>query len=263
GGAWLAPGFSWCPAIAGVVGASLAVASASVFNMWWERATDPLMNRTRDRPLAARRLAPRAALLFGAALALSSLTILWLWTTPLATALAAGAILSYVLIYTPLKYKTPLALFIGAFPGAVPPLLGWAAITGEVGWGGLSLFAVLLVWQMPHYIAITLFRKDEFARAGIRCVPVVRGDAVARLQAVAWAVGLVPVSLLPTYVGVTGWFYAVVAAALGVAFAVRCARGLSGAPVEGGVRWARGLFVASLLYLPALVAAMAVDALLW
>ncbi|MCA9636142.1 MAG: protoheme IX farnesyltransferase, partial [Myxococcales bacterium] len=194
----------------------------------------------------------------GAALALSSLTILWLWTTPLATALAAGAILSYVLIYTPLKYKTPLALFIGAFPGAVPPLLGWAAITGEVGWGGLSLFAVLLVWQMPHYIAITLFRKDEFARAGIRCVPVVRGDQVAKIQALLWSLALVPIAILPSLLGVTGLIYGVSALVVSLIF---FGWSVSGLWAPKTAVWARSFFFASLLFLPAVVAALIVDVL--
>jgi protoheme IX farnesyltransferase len=111
--------------------------------------------------------------------------------------LAAWAIVGYALVYTPLKYRTPLALVIGAVPGAAPPLLGWTAVTGSIDAGGLALFAILLVWQMPHFLAITLFRQADFARAGIQCVPVVRGECVTRVQAVLWSMLLVPISLAP------------------------------------------------------------------
>ncbi|MCA9714359.1 MAG: protoheme IX farnesyltransferase [Myxococcales bacterium] len=260
GGAWLAPGFDWLPALMGVVGASLSVASASAFNMIWERHSDPLMARTRNRPLAAKRISTQAAMLVASALGLLSLVVLALGTNLLTAGLALLAIVGYVLVYTPLKYRTPLALFIGAIPGAMPPLLGWTAITGSIDAGGLALFLILLVWQMPHFIAITLFRKAEFESAGIRCVPVVRGDTNAKIQAVAWAAGLIPVSLLPTVFGVTGVFYGVIAGLLGVAFFAGSVRGFAAA---SGPRWARNLFIGSLVYLPALIFAMAVDVFLF
>jgi protoheme IX farnesyltransferase len=259
GGAWLAPGFEWLPALAGVLGASLAVASASAFNMWWERASDPLMARTRDRPLAAKRLAPGAAFAFAMGLAAVSMVVLALGTNLLTAGLAALAIVLYVLVYTPLKYRTPLALVIGAVPGAAPPLLGWTAVTGQLDPGGLALFAILLFWQMPHFLAITLFRKQDFARVGIRCVPVVRGDRAAKLQAIAWAVGLVPVSISPTYLGVAGPLYGGFALVLSAVFLGWTITGLGR---DREARWARSLFFASLLYLPALIAALAVDAAL-
>ncbi|HRI09398.1 MAG TPA: heme o synthase [Nannocystaceae bacterium] len=259
GAAWLAPGADlWTGAMA-VLGASLSVASASAFNMWWERASDPLMARTRNRPLAAGRLDPRAAFGFAWALAALSLVVLAIGTNLLTAGLAALAIVLYVLVYTPLKYRTPLALVIGAVPGAAPPLLGWTAITGELDPGGLALFAILLFWQMPHFLAITLFRKADFTSAGIRCVPVVRGDRAAKVQAVLWALGLVPVSVLPTYLGVTGWFYGAVAAVLSLVF---LGWTLTGFQSQREVAWARSLFFASLLYLPALIAALAIDAAL-
>lgn len=262
GGAFLAPGCSLGTAIAGVFGVSLSVASASAFNMWFERATDPLMSRTRNRPLATGRLSPRLALAFATFLGLASLAVLAVFCNWVTVGLTALAIIAYVLIYTPLKYRTPLALLIGAFPGAMPPLLGWTAITGEITAGGLALFAILLVWQMPHFIAIALFRKAEYARAGIRCVPVVRGDTVAKLQALGWALALVPVSLSPSFVGVTGWLYAGVAGVLSLGFLVRTGAGLALRNADGDVRWARSVFLASLIYLPALIAAMAIDVLI-
>ena len=255
---WCSPGFA--VAFAGVLGASLAVAGASAINMWLERRRDPLMARTRNRPLAAKRLPDRLGLGFAVLLVAAALAVLLLFTNTLTALLAAWAVVGYTLVYTPLKYRTPMALLIGAFPGAAPPLLGWTAVTGSLDPGGLSLFAILLVWQMPHFLAITLFRQSDFAGAGIRCVPVVRGVLVTRLPAVAWSMLLVPISLLPTVIGLTGLLYGGVALALGLGFFGLACTGL-GLP-ETDIRWARRFFFASLLYLPALIAALVADVLL-
>jgi len=262
---WCSPGFA--VAFAGVVGASLAVAGASALNMWLERAKDPLMARTKTRPLALplakRHLSSGTALGFALLLCLVSLVVLWLFTNPLTAVLAAWAIVGYALVYTPLKYRTPLALVIGAVPGAAPPLLGWTAVTGDIDAGGLALFAILLVWQMPHFLAITLFRESDFARAGIQCVPVVRGSLVTRLQAVLWSIVLVPVALSPSMIGLTGWLYGAVALALSLAFLACACTGMQTFPSKADeLRWARRFFFASLLYLPALIAALVVDVLL-
>lgn len=259
GGLWLAPGeFDLWLWICAMVGSALAVAAANAFNMVWERDTDRLMRRTRNRPLAARRLPVLPAVAFGGLMTMAAWLVLIFGTNPLTAALALLALGSYVFIYTPLKLRTPLALLIGAFPGAVPPLLGWTAVTGELSAGGLVLFSILLIWQIPHFLAIALYRKDEYARAGIKVVPVVRGDLVAKLQAVAWAALLLPVSLLLTPLGVTGWVYLPLAFLLGVVF---FGWGLTGLKTGAGVRWARGFFLASLVYLPALTAALVLDRL--
>jgi heme o synthase len=260
GGLLLAPGrIGWVAGFVAVLGAALAVGGANAANMWWERELDAKMARTRRRPLPAGRLQPAAALRFAVGLSLASVALLAVFTNALTAALAAAAILSYVLVYTPLKVRTPLALVIGAVPGAVPPLLGWTAVTGSLDPGGLVLFGILLFWQIPHFIAIALYRKAEYARAGIRVVPLVRGDAVAKIQAVAWAGALVPLSLMLTPLGVAGFFYLAAAMALGLAFLAWAFTGLDDA---AGSRWARGYFLASLAYLPALTAALVVDILL-
>lgn len=258
---WCSPGFA--SGFAGVIGASLMVAAASAFNMWLERARDPLMPRTKDRPLAAGRLSSGTALSFAAALAVAAVVVLAWFTNPLTTLLALWALIGYALVYTPLKYKTPLALLIGAFPGAAPPLLGWTAVTGTLDPGGLALTAILLVWQMPHFLAITLFREQEYARAGIRCVSVVRGESVARLQAVLWSALLVPVSLLPSIVGVAGPGYFLAALFFSLGFLGWACTGLR--PFnhhQTSQRWARRFFFASLIYLPALIAALVLDVVL-
>ena len=257
GGLVLAPGhIGWVAGTAAVLGSALAVAGASAANMWWERDLDAKMSRTRRRPLPAGRLSPAVALRFSVVLSVAAVAVLLAFTNALTAALAVAAILSYVFVYTPLKVRTPAALVVGAVPGAVPPLLGWTAVTDSLDAGGLVLFGILLVWQIPHFIAIALYRKTEYARAGIRVVPLVRGDAMAKIQAVAWAGALVPLSLMLTPLGIAGWFYLTSAMLLGMAFLGWAFTGLDDA---AGARWARGYFLASLAYLPALIAALAVD----
>lgn len=263
GGLWLAPdSVGWPVWLAALIGSGLAVASANAFNMIWEREGDQKMARTRTRPVASGRLSVASSSAFAGLLGVAAMIVLALWTNVLTAGLAAFALLSYVLVYTPLKRVTPLALVIGAVPGAVPPLLGWTAVTNSLDLPGAVLFAILLVWQMPHFLAISVFRKQDYAAAGIRCVPVVRGETVAKIQAIAWAALLIPVSMALTPLGVTGPIYLVVAIALGVVFLVQAIRGLGSRETAADVRWARQLFVLSLVYLPALTVALVVD-LLW
>jgi protoheme IX farnesyltransferase len=242
--------------VAALVGTALAVGGANAFNMWWERGTDRLMARTRTRPLPAGRLTPTAALRFAWALSVAAIAVLVVGTNLLTAALAAAAIASYVLVYTPLKFRTPAALVIGAIPGAMPPLLGWTAATGFIEAPGLVLFGILLVWQIPHFLAIALYRKTEYARAGIKVLPLVRGDAIAKIHAVLWAMVLVPLTLLLAPLGVAGDIYTYSAFALGAAFLGWAFTGLDN---QAGPRWARGYFLASLVYLPALTLALLVD----
>lgn len=259
GGLWLAPNeVSWSTIAATLVGTALVVAAANTFNMVWEHQTDRLMRRTRNRPLAARRMPVAIAAMFGGALTLAAWLVLIVGTNPLTTAIALLALASYVFIYTPLKLRSPLALLVGAVPGAVPPLLGWTAATGEVSAGGVVLFGILLVWQIPHFLAIALYRKEDYARAGIKTVPVVRGDGVAKLEAMAWTALLLPLSLLLTPLGVTGISYFLCAAILGLVFLGWSVTGLR---AGAGSRWARGFFLVSLVYLPALMASLVLDRL--
>jgi len=266
GGLWLAQSVGesvgWPVWIAALIGSSLAVASANAFNMVWEREGDRKMARTRTRPVAAGRLAVGPASVFAGLLGIAAMIVLALGSNLLTTGLAAFALLSYVLVYTPLKRITPLALVIGAVPGAVPPLLGWTAVTNSLDLPGAVLFAILLVWQMPHFLAISVFRKQDYANAGIRCVPVVRGETVAKIQAIAWAALLIPISMALTPLGVTGPIYLVAAVVLGLLFLGQAIRGLGSREPTADVRWSRQLFVLSLVYLPALTIALVID-LLW
>lgn len=275
GGLWLAPsspyslgaslgssGWAvWLVWAAALLGSALSVASANAFNMVWEREGDRDMARTRTRPLAAGRISVVGASVFAGLLGLAGMVVLALGANLLTAGLAAFALLSYVLVYTPLKRVTPLALVIGAVPGAVPPLLGWTAITGSLDLPGAVLFGILLVWQMPHFLAISVFRKQDYASAGILCVPVVRGETVAKIQAIAWAALLIPVSMALTPLGVTGPLYLVAALVLGLAFLIQAIRGLRASEGAADIRWARQLFGLSLVYLPALTLALVIDLL--
>ncbi|MBC8073368.1 MAG: protoheme IX farnesyltransferase [Deltaproteobacteria bacterium] len=257
GGLLLAPGaFSWSVTIAALVGTGAAVGGANAFNMWLEREADARMGRTRRRPLPAGRLHPDVAVRFAWLLSAISLVVLLLGTNLLTAMLAMLAIASYVLVYTPLKYRTPLALVIGAIPGAAPPLVGWTAVTGSIDAPAVVLFAILLVWQLPHFLAIAIYRQDDYARAGIKVVPVVRGVPIAKIQSVAWCMVLVPLSMLLGPLGVAGDIYMLVAFLLGSAFLGWSFTGLND---RAGGRWARGFFLASLFYVPALTVALVLD----
>jgi len=257
GGFALAPvAFDWIAASFAMVGTACAVGSANAFNMWIERDADARMSRTRRRPLPAGRMTPAAAVRFAWILGVFSIVVLAAGTTLLATLIALFAIASYVLVYTPLKYRTPLALVIGAIPGAAPPLVGWTAATGSIDAPALVLFAILLVWQIPHFLAIALYRQDDYARAGIKIVPLVRGTAIAKIQAVAWSMVLVPITMLLVPLGVAGDTYLVCAVLIGTGF---LAWSFTGLDDRAGTKWARGFFFASLVYLPALVLALCLD----
>jgi len=242
-----------------LVATGLVVGSANALNMYTERDLDRLMRRTSERPLPAGRLAPWTALALGLTIGVLGTGMLWWGANPLTAVLGAGALLGYVLVYTPLKRKTTHALLIGAVPGAMPPLMGWTAATGTIDLPGLALFGILLLWQMPHFIAIAIYRKHDYAAAGFKVVSVVRGDDNARWQTVAYATGLIPMSVALTPLGSVGWVYCVGALAVSVWFLARCLRGYR---TQAAAPWARQVFLASLVYLPALSVALILDRLL-
>ncbi|MFO0626168.1 MAG: heme o synthase [Polyangiales bacterium] len=258
GGLWLAHGaLARWSSVAALAGTTLAVAGAHALNCYIERDIDRYMARTRGRPLPAGRLEPRVALVLGVALALVSIPLLWVAVNPVTSLLGALALGTYVLVYTPMKTRSPAALYVGAVPGALPPLMGWTAATGRIDAAGLVLFGVLFVWQLPHFLAIAIYRKDDYAAAGMRTLPIVRGDAVARRQIALWTLALVPVTLALLPLGVAGWIYGAAALALNAAFVWRALPGLRReAPAEG---WARAVFLLSLVYLTGLFLALIVD----
>jgi protoheme IX farnesyltransferase len=259
GGLALAPGHisSW-RAVLAVLGTVLIVGAANAWNMFLERDVDGLMKRTRGRPLPQGRLNPDAALALGTTLATIALPLLALGANGLTALLGLFAFASYVFAYTPLKQRSTASLYVGAVPGAMPPLMGWTAVTGALDAPGLALFAVLFLWQIPHFLAIAMFRTDEYAGAGFKVMPAVHGPRASRVCAVVFAVATLVASLALQPLGVAGWTYTVGAFLLGAAFV---AWGVAGLSPGRGQRWARGFFAASLLYLVALFAALAVDRL--
>jgi protoheme IX farnesyltransferase len=245
---WLAPEQPSAPRAATVLlGTGLVVGAANVLNNYLERDVDGLMRRTRDRPLPSGRVEPGTALLLGLAMPAFALPALALAANPLTALLALVALVSYAFVYTPLKRVSTLALFVGAVPGAIPPLMGWTAATGTIDARGMALFALLFVWQLPHFLAISIYLKDDYARGGLRVFALVHGERAAKAWAVATSALLVPVAILPAALGMAGWGYGIVAGLLGVGLTAAAASGLR--LPDGSVRWARNYFLSTLLYL--------------
>ncbi len=251
------------PALAGGAGAfeaaawiALSAAAASAFNQFLERGSDGLMQRTATRPLPTGRLRPRDALLFAAALGALATAGLALRFNVLAALLALATLALYALVYTPLKRISSLNTLVGAFPGAMPPLLGAVALGGAPSAWGWWLFAIVFAWQFPHFMAIGWLHRADYARAGIHVLPGLDGGRrVAGLQALAYSLVLVPVTLVPVLDGRAGLLYATAACALGTGYVLaswRFARG-------SGEAEARALLRYSLVYLPLVFAAVLLD----
>ena len=246
------------PLLHTLVGTALAAAGTLALNQYLERDLDARMDRTRHRPLPAGRLQAGEALGLGAALLAAGLTALALGVGALPALITASIAVSYLLLYTPLKRVSSLCSLVGAVPGALPPVAGWAAARGALGPEPWVLFAILFLWQIPHSLAIGRMYRDDFARAGIRLLPVVDPDGASTgTQVVMHCLALVPVALLPTLMGFAGPIYFLVALVLGIGFlksAIGLARTRSAAD-------ARRLLVTSLVYLPVLLTVMALDRL--
>jgi heme o synthase len=238
---------------AAVAGTALVAGGAAALNMLYERDTDALMRRTRLRPLPAGRVAPADARVFGVALSAAGLALLAARANWLSAALALATLLTYLVIYTPMKRRTPLSTIIGAVPGALPALIGWSASHGRVDFRGAALFAIVFCWQLPHFMAIAWLYRDDYAKAGFPMLPVIDPDGRrAGKQAVYWGFLLVLASLAPAYSGLAGTFYLAVAGVLGAALfwlAVRFASARNETT-------ARALFYGSITYLPLLWMAM-------
>jgi protoheme IX farnesyltransferase len=245
---------------AGLLNVTLATAlvagGSAAFNQVMERKVDALMDRTRRRPVAEGRLSPRESLLFAAALSLAGLAWLALTTTVLASVVALVTLLTYVVLYTPLKLRTSFATVVGAVPGALPPMIGWAAATDTLSREAWVLFAIIFLWQMPHFLAIAWLFKDDYGRAGFPMLPVIEPDGRSTgYQVAAYASALLPVSLVPSMMGLAGMVYFGVALALGVAFLVVSLR----FAVSRTRRDARILFFTSIAYLPLVWLVMVLD----
>jgi protoheme IX farnesyltransferase len=239
-----------------LVGTWLCVASANALNCFLERDSDRRMRRTQQRPLPAGRLEPVLALAFGATLGAASMPVLAYGANFVTAVLGFIALTSYVGVYTPMKQHSPLALIVGAVPGALPPLMGYAAISGDLGAKGITLFALLFLWQIPHVIGLSAFRREDYVAAGIRVLPAVLGADDTRVHALFWAGLLWAVSLLPTLFGWTGPLYLGSALLLGGWFVGATLRSSSAATLTS---WGRRVFFTSLFYLPLLFLALLID----
>ena len=239
-----------------VFGAALASAGANALNMWWERDTDASMRRTRMRPLPAGRLEPRTALTFATVLSGWGLIHLLLFVNLATLAVVAASLLTYILVYTPLKKRTHHATLIGALPGSLPTLAGWTAANEPIGAAALAITGVVFFWQMPHFYALAWVYREDYARGGMRMLTVVDPEGTRLgLESFGYSVVLLAVSLVPVLTGMIGWVYGAVAAVLGLAMVVLSAR-----------LWARRddrrawhLFFGSIAYLPVLLAFMLLD----
>jgi protoheme IX farnesyltransferase len=232
-----------------IVGTALVAGGASALNQLWERRTDALMRRTRQRPLPDARVQPRYAFWFGLVLSAAGLTQLALGVNVLSAIVAAATLLSYVVVYTPMKLRTSLSTIVGAVPGALPAVIGWAAATNTLSSPGWVLFGIVFMWQMPHFLAIAWMFRDDYARAGIPLLPVVEPNGrTTGAQAVLYSAALIPVSLLPMAVGLASAWYLPGAITLG---AILMVLSLEFA-VTRGMPAARRLFFGTILYLPIL-----------
>lgn len=246
--------WTWLLLASTLTGTALSAAGAAALNQWWERELDARMKRTQDRPLPAGRMAASDALLTGTVLSVSGVLLLALFANLLAASLAAATIIFYILVYTPLKRITSLNTIIGAVPGALPPLIGWTAARGSINAEGLTLFAILFLWQMPHFLAIAWLYRADYAQAGFKMLS--QNDetgAVTGRQAFIYALALLAVSLLPSVFFDYSATYFYGALLLGAGFASMAANfAVSG----GSIPAARWLFLGSIAYLPLLLGLM-------
>jgi heme o synthase len=247
------------PLIHTLIGTGLVAGAASAWNMWVERGTDGRMRRTANRPLPAGRLHHIEVVVFGTALGVAGVNyLLHALPSPAAAVVAAITFITYVAIYTPLKTRTVFNTHIGAIPGALPPVIGWCAATGTIGWDAVALFLVLLFWQLPHFMAIAWMYRHDYARAGHRMIPC--DDPTGRKTSrsmILWCVVLVAASLLPLARGRTDWVYLVGALALGAFFLRSTLRFRA----ERSETQARRVLKASILYLPAMMALLLVHSI--
>ncbi len=253
----LAPQFDEFRALLTMIATALIVASANVFNMYLERETDGLMARTRNRPLPSGRMSARSALGLGIVLGVVSLLGFWVLDDGLVMGLAVISWGLYVALYTPLKRVTPWALVIGAVPGAMPPLIGWVAMLGEFSAAGNILFLIVFFWQMPHFLAISIYCFEDYQRAGIQTVAHSWGIEVAKWQALMYTLALIGTSFLLITYDVASWAYGICAACAGLLYLVYAVKGwTTDKPV---VVWARHFFRSSLVYLPLIVLGLILD----
>lgn len=239
-----------------IVGTGLIASGTAALNQWIERVADGKMRRTQARPLPSGRLQAPNALVFAIAISIAGFIELWFGANPLAALLGLFTLLTYLFVYTPLKQRSPHSTTFGSLPGAMPPLIGFAAASGTLTWDAWVLFAILFLWQFPHFYAIAWMYKEDYARAGIRMLPVVEPDGKSTARRILlYSIALIPISLMPKFFAMAGNVYLYGALALGLAFLYYGLR----------IRWdrtrqqARHVLLASVVYLPVLFTLMLFD----
>lgn len=255
-GAHLGAGWTWITLLHTLVGTALIASGTAALNQWYERDADAKMNRTKDRPIPSARIAASRAAWFGVLLSLAGFIQLWLGANFLTGMLGLFTLGSYLFVYTPLKRRSPHSTTIGAIPGAMPPLIGYAAASGTLTWDAAILYAILFLWQFPHFYAIAWMYREDYARAGIRMLPVVEpdGESTAR-RMVIFSVILIPISLLPKVTAMAGNLYLFGALALGLIYLYAGVR----ASFDCTRSRARQVLLASVVYLPLLYGLLALD----
>ena len=255
-GTHLGRGWSWLMLVHMLVGTALMASGTAALNQWYEREADSLMNRTKARPIPSGRLTARRAACFGVFLSAAGFAELWLGDNRLTAMLGLFTLASYLFLYTPLKRVSPVSTTVGAIPGAMPPLIGYAAATGLLNWDAGILYAILFLWQFPHFYAIAWMYREDYARAGIRMLPVVEpsGDSTAR-RIVLFSFALIPISLLPRFMAMAGNVYMIGALALGLVFLFAGAR----VAFDCTRLRARQVLLASVVYLPLLYGLLVLD----
>jgi protoheme IX farnesyltransferase len=246
-GLFVAPG-TIHPLIGAVAVLCIAVAAGAsgAMNMWYDRDIDAVMSRTCGRPIPKGYVAPEQALAFGLALSAFSVMLMGLAVNAVAAGLLAFTIFFYVVIYTIwLKRRTPQNIVIGGAAGAFPPMIGWAAVTGGIDWASISLFALIFMWTPPHFWALALWRKVDYAKAGVPMMPVVAGAEATKRQMLLYTLTLLPIALAPVFLGVAGWVYGTTAVLLNLGFIYHAWRVLK----SDDLIWAKRMFAFSLLYL--------------
>lgn len=250
--------FGWWKAFLTITGTTCVVGAANAINCLLESDVDAQMVRTRNRPLVQGRLSPATALIFGLSLLVFSMILLLIGSNPLTAFLGLLGFLTYIGVYTPLKRRSMIALFAGAVPGAIPPMMGWTAVTGHVELGAWILFGILFFWQLPHFIAISIYRQDEYENAGLKTVPGTLGLNAAGQHMLIYSTLLVGVSLLPYPLGLAGTGYFLTSLALGILFS---GLSLAGILKIKDLDWSRAVFFGSLAYLPLVLGAWVLEKL--
>jgi protoheme IX farnesyltransferase len=239
-----------------LMGTALIASGTATFNQWYEHRADALMNRTKGRPIPSGQVTPAQAFAWGMFLSVAGFAQLYLGVNPLTASAGLFTLVTYLFLYTPMKQQHWHATTIGAVPGAMPPVIGYAAASGVINWEAAALFAILFIWQFPHFYAIAWMYRDDYAKAGIRMLPVVEpdGDSTAR-QILFFSILLIPVSFLPSWLHMTGTAYFVGAAIMGIVFlraALKVVRNRT-------IVLARGVLLTSVVYLPVLYGLMLLD----